>query len=109
MKRLAEWIERACGELGLRTELGFRVSLPDLPDVTTVAHIHDLGAANGMLIFSSYEEVRDLTKDLLKAGYGFSVLDEPSSEEEFDLASFKEMFIDWGWSGDLGQKPAWMR
>ncbi len=109
MKRLSEWLWRACAELDLRIELNFNLSLPNNSDVAAVARIHDLGAAKGMLVFSSYDQIQNLTKDILAAGYGFSVLDEPSPQEEFDLKSFKEMFIDWGWSGKLGRKPAWMR
>lgn len=109
MKRLSERVWRACAELGLRAELGFKLSLPNRPEITTVARIHNLGAANGMLIFESYDEISSFTKELLDAGYGFSVLDEPLPQEQFDLDSFKEMFIDWGWSGELGRKPSWMR
>ncbi len=29
--------------------------------------------------------------------------------EEFGLDAFWEMFVDWGWSVELGHKPAWMR
>jgi hypothetical protein len=109
MKKLAEWLWRACAELSLRVELSFKFTLPNGLEVTAVARIYNLGAANGMLVFASYDEIRNITKELLAAGYGFSVLDEPSTREEFDLDSFKEMFIDWGWSGELGRKPAWMR
>jgi hypothetical protein len=109
MKRLPEWLWRACAELGLRVDLDFKLSLPNGLEMSVVARIRDLGAANGMLIFESYDEISNFTKELLDAGYGFSVLDEPSPQEGFDLDSFKEMFIDWGWSGELGHKPAWMR
>ena len=109
MKRISEWLWRACAESGLRIELDFQISIPNKPDVVAVARIHDLGAAKGMLVFSSYDQIQNSTNEILAAGYGFSVLDEPSPREEFDLESFKEMFIDWGWSGELGRKPAWMR
>ncbi len=109
MNRLSERLWRACSELGLQVELGFELTLSGGRELTAVALIRHLGAQNGMLIFKSYDEISSVTKELLDAGYGFSVLDEPSPNEEFELDSFKEMFIDWGWSGQLGRKPLWMR
>jgi hypothetical protein len=60
-----------------------------------------------MLIVRSYEEVQDMLEQLKQAGYGFSVLDEPHPGEDFDLESFREMFLDWGWAADESRKPAW--
>ena len=52
-----------------------------------------------MLVFRKYDDVRLYAETLKRAGYGFSVLDEPQPDEKFDLNAFKEMFLDWGWSG----------
>lgn len=109
MSQLAQELWRACAELGLRVDLGFRIGLPGVSEVVTIARVADLGALNGMLIVRSYADISAVKDALLEAGYGFSVLDEPNPGEEFDLESFKSMFRDWGWSGDLGKKPAWMR
>jgi hypothetical protein len=109
MKRLTEWLRSACAELELRIELGYKITLPDMPELTAVARIHDLGAPNGMLIFSRYEHARKFAQKLLDSGFAFSILDEPSEHEQFDLQSFEEMFIDWGWSGDLGRRPSWIK
>lgn len=108
MKLLTEWLWRACAELGLRVELGYKLALQDVPDLIAIARIQDLGAANGMLIFGSYDEIRQAVPRLLDAGYGFSVLDEPANHEEFDIQTFMDLFADWGWSGELGRKPSWM-
>ena len=62
-----------------------------------------------MLLIRAYDEIRDHVQELKDAGYGYSVLGEPRPDEEFDLMGFQEMFRDWGWSGRLGAKPAWMR
>ena len=109
MKRLAEWLWRACGELGLRPELGFKLSIPGAPEITAVARIPELGAKHGMLVFKSNDEIRAISKQLLDAGYGYSVLDEPLPNEEFDLEVFKDIFAEWGWSGEAANKPAWMK
>ena len=109
MSQLATRVWRACSALGLQAELGFRLVLPSGRAVVTVARIADLGSPNGMLLFCDFDEIRGHVQELQDAGYGFSVLDEPRRDEEFDLTGYQEMFRDWGWSGRLGAKPAWMR
>jgi hypothetical protein len=108
MKQLTEWLWRACAELGLRVELGYKLALPDVPDLIAIARIQDRGAPNGMLIFGNYDETRKITPRLIDAGYGFSVLDEPTNREGFDIQTFKDVFADWGWSGEPGRKSSWM-
>ncbi|SFI82275.1 hypothetical protein, partial [Bradyrhizobium sp. Gha] len=61
-----------------------------------------------MLLIRADDDVRDHVQELLDAGYGYSVVDEPWPDEQFDVTAFQEMFRDWGWSGRLGAKPAWM-
>ena len=109
MKKRAEWLRRACAELGLDIEVGYRLTLPNGPELTAIARIRDLGASNGILIFERYEDIRGLGQQLVDAGYGFSVLDEPMDHEEFDLQGTKDVFIDWGWGGEPSQKPSWMQ
>ena len=109
MSQLATWVWRACSALGLHAELGFRLVLPSGRAVVAVARIASLGAPNGMLLFRAYDEIRDHVHELNNAGYGYSVVDEPRPDEAFDMTAFQEMFRDWGWSGQLGTKPAWMR
>jgi hypothetical protein len=89
----------------LRIELGYKVALPNMPELTTIARLPDPGASKGMLLFADYREIRSYAHQLRDAGYGFSVMDEPAELEEFQLTSFKDMFVDWGWSGALGDKP----
>ena len=108
MMDLATEISKACSILGLRVELGFELSLGNDIKIHTVARIPDLGALNGMLIISSFDQVRKHLKELDSADYGFSVLDEPSPNAKFDIVSIQEMFIDWGWSGDPKHRPKWM-
>jgi hypothetical protein len=109
MSRLAAWVWRACSALGLQAELGFRLVLPSGRAVVALARIASLGAPNGMLLFRAYDEISDHIQELQNACYGYSVVDEPWPDEEFDMIAVQEMFRDWGWSGQLGGKPAWMR
>lgn len=108
MNRLADWISQACDALGLNADIGFLLILSDGHKIPTVARIPGLGAANGMLVFCSYEQIRAYTDELLQMGYGYSILDEPLPNEKFDLASYRDMFTDWGWSGEEALKPEWM-
>ena len=61
-----------------------------------------------MLIFVDYDEIKDFSDELLDAGYGFSVLGEPAPTQTFDRRAFREMLMDWCWSGDPQHKPSWM-
>ena len=94
MSRRLDWLKAACLALGLRLD----VPILDLGGgrvVNAAARVRDIGEANGILIVRSYDEVQNLLNELRQAGYGFSVLDEPSSTEDFDLDVFREMFLDW--------------
>lgn len=106
--RLRERLKRAGDELGLRIEFDPRLSVRGALDLTPVARLLDFGADNGMLIFVDGRDLLSCTEQLLDAGFGYSVLGDGSPTEEFDLESFKEMSIDWGWSGCSESKPAWM-
>lgn len=105
MTRLEDWLSRACNALGLQADIPFVANIENEHGVRAVARIHNLGANNGMLVVRSYEDVRPHAKELAKAGYGYSVLDEPRSDEAFDLDTFKEMFLDWGWMGPETERP----
>jgi hypothetical protein len=109
VSKLATWLWKACAELGLRVELGFGVTLGEGRHVRAIARLPDLGAPKGMLLFQSYDQVREFAEELRGAGYGYSVLDEPPPAEQYDSQAFRTVFRDWGWSGELGKKPAWMR
>lgn len=105
MTTLAQWILQACNALELQADFNFVVDAGDGHAVETIARIRNLGAKNGMLVVRNYDDVRPYAQDLTRAGYGYVVLDEPRSDEMFDLDSFKEMFRDWGWCGEVVNCP----
>lgn len=107
MSRLLEWLKTACLALGLRLDIPFVLDFGGGRAVNAAARVRDIGGTNGMLIVRSYDEVQDLLNELRQAGYGFSVLDEPLPSEDFDLDSFREMFLEWGWAAEESRKPAW--
>lgn len=98
MNKLANWITQACDALGLRADIGFSIVLSDGYELHTIARIRDVEAENGMLVVCNYDEVQPYEDELAQAGYGYSVLDEPLANEIFDPETYKDMFIDWGWS-----------
>jgi hypothetical protein len=108
MNSLAAQIEKACFALGLKVDIGFTVSFDDGSEICAIARIRDLGWPNGMLIVTSSNAFKDYSKKLANAGYGISVMGEPSQKGIFDLNSWRETFIDWRWSGDPALKPKWM-
>lgn len=105
MTTLEIWLLKACGSLGLKADMAYVVNIGDGHEVRAIARIRGLGAEHGMLVVRSYDEVRPFTDKLTRAGYGYSVLDEPRAEELFSLDSFKEMFLDWGWFGAEKDHP----
>ena len=105
---LDEQLQVACTSLGLRIELGFTLALPSSAPVIAVARIPELGAKNGMLVFSSYKTIESFASEIVEAGYGYSVVPESLPQVEFDLESWQETFLDWGWSGDPRARPTWM-
>ena len=56
---------------------GFRLVLPSGRAIVTVARIANFGAPNGMLLVRAYD---DCVQELLNAGYGYSVVDEPRAK-----------------------------
>ena len=106
MTTLELWISQACHAFELEADFAYVVDLGNGRQVRAVARVRGLGARNGMLIVRNYEDVRPYAEVLVRAGYGYSVLDEPRSDEEFDLELFRRMFLDWGWSGNSGDRSS---
>jgi hypothetical protein len=58
-----------------------------------------------MIVTQSFEKFRDHLDELRKLGYGLSVYAEPGLHEKFDVENYKEMFIEWGWTGEKTKRP----
>ena len=109
MTKCKNWLLRACTELGLSIELDFAFPLSDGRKLKVLARIVGLGASNGMLLVSTAKVLEGgVSEEILRADYGYSVIDEPRPDEEFDLDSFRDMFVDWGWCGEPSKQPHWM-
>ncbi len=99
MTRLENDLIRACEALGIKIDLGFKLSCPNGHEVRSIARLPHVGAASGMLVVGTFEEVEDHREYLDSEGFGYSVLDQPGDKEVFDLESYREMFCEWGWPG----------
>jgi hypothetical protein len=97
MSALSEHILLACNALGINVDIGFIVTLNNGKKLQTIARIRDIGSENGMILVCNYDELRPFLTELVESGYGYSVLSELHEDEAFDLATYEEMFIDWGW------------
>lgn len=108
MTNLAQQLQAACDVFELRIDLDHVVRMGTGDNLRAIARIRDLGAENGMLIFTDFEPIRAHVDRLVDAGYGFSVLSEPSRDDPDDLDACLDMFRDWGWSGPADRRPDWL-
>lgn len=108
MTNIKECFARACKSLDLEVDPYHVVELEPGKSISSEVYIPNLGGPRGMLIFRSFQDMQGFDDELIEAGYGYSVMSEPTTEEEYSPQSLIEVFLDWGWSGDEGSKPAWM-
>ena len=71
--------------------------------------LKNFGATNGMIITKDYDQIAPFVDEIVSEGYGFSVLDEPSENEQYVREDFVDILHDWGWSGEKSKKPSWLR
>jgi hypothetical protein len=109
MITLTQQLTRACLALDLPIDVGFVADLGKGNQIRSVARIRNLGAKRGMLVFSAFEPIRDHADRLVEAGYGISILSEPSRDDPDDLDACLDMFSEWGWSGPADRRPDWFR
>lgn len=107
MTMLLDWLTQSCQDLELNIEKNFSIKLNNGHILKAIARIPNIGARNGMLLFSSYDEIESYLLEIEKLGYGYSILEAPRISEAYDLTSFMEMYRDWGWSGNLENMPYW--
>jgi hypothetical protein len=105
--QMIEWLERAALSLGLVVERDYEVVLAGHATTRAAARILNVGGPMGMLVFARYEDAKHLADQLVRAGFGYTVLDQPRPNETFELESYREMAADWGWSGPIDLKPNW--
>lgn len=101
MGGLIPYLELGCRSFGLGIDLNYAVNLPNGVTVVSPVRITGVGLQKGVLVFTNSDTVWPLRQHIVEAGYGYTVLDDATSGYEFDSTSFREMIIDWGWSGAM--------
>lgn len=95
MSILKNQLIRACDELGLAIESEFVWTAGDGRVFRPLVRLSSVGPPSGMLVFLRYDEFKAYADEIVQAGFGYSVLSELSSRDEYDLAGYEEMFADW--------------
>ena len=109
MNRLQEYLARAGNDLGIQVIAPFEITVGAGKRLLAEALLPQLGASKGMLVVRSYDDIQNISNEVTKLGYGYSVLDEPLPNEDYDLESYEEMFTDWGWASESKTRPDWMQ
>jgi hypothetical protein len=106
--RLVQFWSKAADELGFQIVAPFEVTLGRGAKLQVPLLVLHFGAKHGMLVVPSYETVKDVANELVEAGYGFSVLSEPESHDDYVREEYIEVLRDWGWSGEPSGMPLWL-
>lgn len=107
MNKMQEHLLRAANELGIKVIIPFELNLGSGRRLLGEALFPELSNPKGIIISQSFDNFLSFCDELKQLGYGLSVYAEPSPNEEYDVEGYKEMFVEWGWSGDKAKKPDW--
>lgn len=105
---LTQW-KIAANDLGIEIEAPFDLMLPSGVHLQVPILVRHFGASKGMLVVSDYALVKNLTDEIVRAGYGYSTMDEPRKGEEYTREIFIEVLADWGWHNEKFDKPGWLK
>lgn len=105
--RLPTVWKEAAGDLGLKIVTPFELDLPSGARIRVPLMVRHFGAREGMLVLSDYSLVSAWIDEIGQAGYGFSTLSEPRTDEVYSREEYIEVLMDWGWTGAEGERPTW--
>lgn len=108
-KLIEKW-EAARDDLGLDIVAPYDAYLKNDTKLRAKLLVKNFGARNGTLVFTDLDLVWPHRDELSKLGYGYSVLDEPTSktDEAYDRDLFIDMLSEWEWLGDEASRPNWL-
>jgi hypothetical protein len=101
---LASQWSRAAAELRVRIVVPGNVTSSAGGSFEFACLLPDFGSAMGILLDTTYS--REATKAATALGYAFSTMD-AETRLPFDVESYKECLIDWGWAAVDRPAPAW--
>ena len=61
-----------------------------------------------MLVVREHEAIKHVLEELEKAGFGFSVMEDPADDEPFVVDSYVDVLRDFGWAGREAESPGWL-
>ncbi len=109
MTRLQSELQRAAQDLGLRIVVPYVLDIRPGLQIHALALLPQIGAQKGMIIVDRFEKLKGLGVELVKDGFGYSVLSDPLPSEEYNLNSYIEMFSEWGWGATNESRPYWIK
>jgi hypothetical protein len=101
--------QEAAHALGLEIVVGFSLKLPSGDQINTDMLLLNFGDEQGMLIVRDYEKLEQWIDEISEQGYGFSVLSDSPEDKVYVSSTFIELLKDWGWSGQDGEEPKWLK
>ena len=106
--KLLQYWRKASLSLGFGMIAPFQLSLASGKQLDAIFLVENFGNVNGMLVFGSYDEISSFVDEIVDAGYGYTVLEDPMDGEEYCEADYIELLSDWAWSGDEALRPDWL-
>ena len=106
--KLLQCWQKAAKDLSLQLIAPFNLMLNSGYELKALFLVKQFGAPRGMLILEEFDDIAPHMDEIENAGYGFSILEEPFDNEEYDKVGYVELLEDWGWSGDMKDKPNWL-
>ena len=93
--------------LHLSVEIDKIIYLSNGEEILASIYLANFAGPKGIMIFS-HSKLMWPVRDVINAdGYGYSVMTIPA-DDFVDIESYKEVLIDWGWTGDRSRRPQWI-
>ncbi len=105
---LVKMWQLASEDLGIQVVAPFSLILSSGNQIKVALLVRNFGANKGMLIVGKNSEINPYTDELIREGYGYSVLGDPRAGEQYSKEVFIELLREWEWTGTETQKPVWL-
>src|SRR5262245_26609875 len=100
----AQW-RRAALELDIECRVPFTLSTPTGESFEFACLLPQFGGERGILLLSSYNA--SATGAATAAGFGYACVEAARPSEPFELSTYIECLIDWGWLASGSPAPDW--
>jgi len=90
-----QW-QYAARQRGLKVKIPFFAALEDGERVSAEVLLEGFGATRGMLIVSDFAAIEKKTASILRSGFGYSCMSQPSEGEVTSVETIDDVLQDWG-------------